>query len=185
VTAYCSVADVRSVLAPALLDGGGNPFPDTTQETAAQLIDAQLLEAIVRASGRVDTYLRARYQMPPVPVVAAQQTTEPHTDAVYPDVVRYWTRDLAAFDATLTLLRGLPIGPDSPVRLRQAQAVAELAAARDGKLDAGLPQPDDATTQEGFAGVVDAGGAGMFGPSDWGDQPTGIPVAADPYGWPW
>lgn len=168
-TGYCSVADVRAVLAPQIVDEHGDLFPDTTAETAAQLIDTQIRSAIDSASARVDTYLRVRYTVP-VAALNAGVDVNP-SDYEYPPSVRYWTRDLAAFDATLTLMRGLPVGADEPVRLRQAQALLDLAAVRDGKMDAGAPTSETPSGQEGFSGVVTVGAAGTFDATDFGGRP--------------
>lgn len=111
--AYATVEQVRLALSP---DGSSDP----TLGTAASLEDAQLEDAIGEAASEVDGKLAGRYTVPFDPV---------------PGLVTGWTRDIAAFLATLTYRRGTPLSPDDPVRLRYLRAKDMLDQASKGLVD--------------------------------------------------
>lgn len=99
---YCSVVDVRNALAA---DG-----QTTGTNTAADMDDAALTDAIAEASSVVDTYVGGPYGP---------------ADSV-PDMVIYWTRDVAAFLATCTFRRSKDFETMDPVLLRYQQAIGRL-----------------------------------------------------------
>ena len=100
---YCSVVDVRNALAADGATSGTN--------TAADLDDASLTDAIAEASSIVDTYVGGPY----APV-----------DSV-PGMVIYWTRDVAAFLATCTFRRSKDFQTLDPVLLRYQFTISRMA----------------------------------------------------------
>lgn len=100
---YCSVTDVRNAL---VQDG-----QTTGTNTAADMDDQTIQDAIAEASTIVDTYVGGPYAP---------------TDSV-PDMVTYWTRDVAAFLATCTWRKSKDFQPLDPVLLRYQQALGRLA----------------------------------------------------------
>lgn len=139
----------------------GSDQPASGGQSAAELSDGQLADAIAEASTRVDVYLAGRYTTPVAPV-------DPNvTPLTYPGPVAVWTRDIALYFATLTFLRGAPLEANDPVNLRYTAAMTDLAAARDGKLSLPLPAAD-VTPGSGFVGAVANGYVGLFDGSDAG-----------------
>jgi phage gp36-like protein len=152
--AYTTPDDVRAVLDPDWQAGvtGG----DTAPQSAAALSDEQLQQAIDEAAAQVDGYLAGRYVTPLAPTPAAVATV---------------TRDFAAWRASLTYARGLPLPADDPVRLRYADAMSLLIALATGR--ATLPGAEQAT-QDGsssYAGAADTGMSGLFDAADYGWRP--------------
>lgn len=171
---YCTATDVRNALNPggAGQAGGG---------TAASLDDTAINDAISEADGTIDTYLRTgtRYA---VPTETAQQDpgTGPVTVTVAIKPVRFWSRNIAAYLATLTFRRGKDLPADDPVRLRYTDTMTLLTAIRDGKGEAPLPAPD--SSSGGTSGEVFAANAydqPLFGASDFGLVPHGFVTRRD------
>lgn len=141
-TAYCSAQDVRN----ALTSGGDK----TDKETAAGLPDWQIADAIEEASAIVETHISTRYK---IEVKDGEQTVGTQTvDIEVADApVRWWTRDIAAFLATLTFRKGKDLAEDDPIRLRFNMAMGFLTAVRDGSMN--LPNFPGADTSGDAQGV--------------------------------
>lgn len=97
--------------------------PGTTSNTAADLPDVGIQDAVDQASSEVDTFLSGPYDP---------------TDDI-PDVIRFWTRDIAAYYATLTWRKGMDLTPQDPVQLRYNTAITRLQSVSEGQLD--IPSP--------------------------------------------
>jgi len=158
---YCTVQDVRNVLSP-----GG---VDAQQETAASLPDFQILDAIRDAQSRVNMYLAGRYLVPLEDYLEAVDPTKPDDEKITvraaPAPVRSWTRDIAAYLASLTFNRGRDLSEDDPIRLRFALVERSLIEVRDSAMDLDLP-PREATDTGGIA--LNLYDGTLFGPSDFG-----------------
>jgi hypothetical protein len=103
---YSQPADVRAALVP----GGGSSPPVPSSNTAADLTDPELQDAIAQADATIDGRIGAAY--------AASETVPP--------IVKYWSRDIAAYLATLTFRKSKDIAPDDPVRLRYAFVMGQI-----------------------------------------------------------
>lgn len=148
---YSSVLDVRNALAP------GGSESDTT--TAASFNPAQLTDAINEADAIIDTHLSLVYAIP--------QSDEDPLVAVPP--VRWWSRDIAAYLATLTFKRSKDIPADEPIRLRFNLIMAQLVAIRDGKAAVDLPPAGG----ESEVYVKNLYEGKMFSPEDFALYPSG------------
>lgn len=126
---YSSPADVRNALAPGASEA---------VDTAASLADDQITDAIKEADGVVDTYIYALYGIP--------QDPDNLDVAIFP--VRGWSRDIAAYLATLTFRKSKDMEENDPVRLRYNQVISLLQKIADGELQPNLPQP--ATPPDGY-----------------------------------
>lgn len=147
---YTTVEAVRDVLAP---NPSGDPASQArVASTAASLDDATISDQIAEAAGRVDFYLSGRYATP---------LTEPA-----PDLVGFWTRDIAAWLSLLVHRRNAPVDVNDPVRLRYSAALAELTAVRDGKTALPVDQLPDGNQQTGYAEVVNPYEGSLFLPQD-------------------
>lgn len=149
---YTTVAEVREALFP-----GGES--DDRGETAASMNDSQLSDAVEEAQAKIDARLASRYAVP-------------WPDGEVPPIVASLTRDLAAYDATLSHRRGQPLAADHPVRLRHDEALALLTLIADG--DASIE-----TVPEGTGAVVVQNGyeGDLFGLEDF-DLGPAVPTDA-------
>lgn len=155
---YTTVAAVRLALAPL----STSPDYSPRQDTAAGLSDDQLEDAIREADAKIDSYLLRRYVVP----------VEPLSPDVYPGPIGFWSRDLAAYYATLTLYRNTPMESTNPVFLRMQGVVVDLIAVRDGKSALDIPVSESPSSSSGFAGVVNLYDDPLLSPEDWGVRPT-------------
>lgn len=147
---YSSPADVRNALTP-----GGDEADETT---AASLSDSQIQDAIKEADGDIDTYVLSSYGIP-------MDADNPDV-AIYP--VRAWSRDIAAYLATLTFRKSKDLQPDDPVRLRYLRVMDILEQIANGSLRPNLPQPPAPTDGYGPQGafVYNLYHGKLFHPSD-------------------
>lgn len=137
---FSTVHDVRNALTPGAVE------TDTT--TAASLSDEQLADAIAEADSRIQSYLPQDYT---VPTVMVEYGDPPEPAQVAFSTIRFWSRDIAAYFATLTYNRGRTVNEDDPVRLRYNAVMETLREVRDGKIS--LP-PDADTTDDTHPGAV-------------------------------
>lgn len=134
---YCTELDVR-----AALTSGASP---EDAESAASLPSWQIEDAIREAQGTVDVYVRSRYVVAletldlPVDPNADPVVTVPTEVAKYP--IRGWTRNVAAWLATLTFRKSHDIGEDDPVRQRYNMTMKMLESIRDRSADLADFQP--------------------------------------------
>src|ERR1700683_3996423 len=98
---YCSVNDIRRAAWGRPITGG------TLTNTAADLDDTALQDAATEASAVVDSYIDGPYEI--------------GTDEI-PNIVRYWTRDVALYFADLTWRGAKAPAPDNPIQLRYQHA---------------------------------------------------------------
>lgn len=173
-TDYCTVRDVRNALTPNASEGSDTEYP----ETAASLPDWQIEDAIHEAMTVVDMHVLPRYKIgeveaqykdlntddPPVEVITTAQVAKAP--------IRWWTRSVAAYYATLTFRKNKDLTEDDPVRLRYAAVMLNLAQIRDGRLD--LPGFDPADgTATGEVAVVNTYEGKLWGPEDFNLTPEG------------
>ena len=115
--AYCGANDIRRALTGSATAGGGPPDPPTN--TAADLDDEALNDSAEEASAIVDSYIDGPYDT---------------TADKIPPVVRFWTRDIAAYLATLVWRRSKAPAANDPVVLRFNTALDMLKEVADGAL---------------------------------------------------
>lgn len=144
---YSTVQDVRSALFP-----GAGAEPTTDLSTAASLPDEQIESAINEADSMVNTYLS----------VPGDYTISMDGDTATTPV-RYWSRNIAAYLATLTFRRGKDLPQDDPVRLRYTDTVNLLIAIRDGKTG----NPLDPVGAGGGIEVLNQYDGNLFSPGDF------------------
>lgn len=130
---YSTPQSVRLALNPA-----GDPNDKTT---AASLPDATIQDAIDEADATIDAFIGGRYAVP-VAVVAGK----------VPMPIPAWSRNIAAYNATLTFRRGKDLTATDPVQLRYTATMSALTAVRDGK--AVLQIPDNSGTNAATGGVA-------------------------------
>lgn len=169
---YSTPLDVRMALTP------GADLSD--KSTAAGLSEQQIIDAILEADGVINAHLLRLYSIPVSDIVEANpapadpQNPDPATitSNVAPRPVRGWSRDIAAYLATLTFKRNQDVTKDDPVRLRYTQAMEMLVAIRDRKmfLDTDIFPPVD-TGDISEVTVVNLYEGKLFSLSDFGLAP--------------
>lgn len=122
--AYSTAAKVRQALVPS---------SDGTQTngtgTAADLTDAQLDDAIGEADSTIDAYIGGYYAVP----VAEVSSAVPHP-------IDFWSRNLAAYFATLAWRGSMDFTDTDPVARRYKETMDALTAVMNGKLRLQLPE---------------------------------------------
>lgn len=179
---YSTPAAVRTAVASP--ENPDNP-PATPTHTAADLDNATLIDAIAEADATIDEYLSGTY-VTPVP--------NDETSNAVPHPVDYWSRNIAAYLATLTFRKSKDLTDNDPIVRRYTATMQALTAIRDGKAFVKLTEIDSGVD----TGVVGAGPAvnpysgNLFGADDFDLVPDfGTPagpgfVANGTYysGWP-
>lgn len=158
--AYTTPDEVRGVLS------FGGPS-DTKSPSGAT--DVQLIAAIEDARTEIDARLAVRYPTP------FDDPDDPEMKPV-PAVVKRINRDMAAYLATLTFLRGAPMVDGHPIALRNASAQSLLQGIAAGKITLDLPgaDPEDqqAENVSGGATAVNRYQGDMFTPAGFGIFPA-------------
>lgn len=151
--AYSTPALVRQALVPSS-DGS---LPDPASHTAADLTDAQLVGAIAEADAMIDGYLGGLYTVP----VALDGTGN------VPLPVGAWSRDIAAYLATLTYRGSLDFTDNDPVARRYKMVTASLQAASSGTMVLNLPRSTAAGAAAGAGSAVNPYVGDLFTPDDF------------------
>lgn len=116
---YCSITDVRTALT-------GKSTATTGTNTAADLPDSAIEDAIAEASATIDAYVGGPYP-----------TTTPQVPL--PDVIKYWTRDIAAYLATATFRQGKAMSDTDPIVRRYNLIMDQLHLITTGALTISKP----------------------------------------------
>ena len=142
---YCAPNDVRQILTG--LNQGG---------TAADLQDAQLNVAILRASAKVSAWCGQQYG------------TDGGGNAIpIPGTIFTWTVGIAAYLATLMYHKSKPLDKDDPVMAMYEDVLDDLTAVSKGYAD---PDPQTPNKSISGAGHVVNKIPRVFTPSDSGTQ---------------
>lgn len=173
--AYSTKQMLRQALAPGTwVENPGQPTdpddpslpnePPRQTNTAADLPDEQLDDAIAEADAFIDSYIGARYTVPVAPV--GEATVAPHP-------IDYWSRNLAAYNATLAYSERQDFGDDDPVARRYTATLAALTAVRDGKGTLPIPPIDGAAGSLVSVGSpVNPYVGDLFSADDWSLAPA-------------
>lgn len=164
---YSTVIEVRNALSPAP-DGapwedGDQPDPNNLTFTAADLSNAQLLDAIAQADALIDSFLGAYYI---VPVIFQADGITPYPAPIVP--LAFWSRDLAAYYATLTNRKSQDFTDQDPVARRYLAVMSYLMLVQQNKIVLPFPTNIDDTAGEGAGAPINVyGGSDMFQPRDF------------------
>lgn len=137
--AYSTAAMVRQALVPS--EDGSQPA--TPSHTAADLSDTEIEDAIGQADATIDGYLSKFYLTPASQGGSISPTPHP---------IDYWSRDIAAYNATLTYRQSQDMGDSDPVVRRFENAMRQLRELGNGHIKLDL----DADTGPGSAVAVGA-----------------------------
>jgi phage gp36-like protein len=161
---YCTPTDVRLALTPGA--------SATDLETPSHFEDTQLEDAIAEADGVINTYIGSWYT---IPSVIIELEEDPFEAFVAPGPVRTWSRDIAAYLATLTFMKNKNVTEDDPVRQRYAMVMRMLTDIRDRKsyLDPEVFPPNDANSNQQGVAIFNTYEGKLFGPQDFKLAPEG------------
>jgi phage gp36-like protein len=155
---YCTAEDVRAALAPGGTQASG--------ETAADLSDWQISDAIVESQDIVNAYTSA-YDITMI-MVTEVSDGDPNAGEVpfevAPDPIRRWTRSIAAYYAALTYRKNKDLPEGDPVRLRYEAVMAMLERVRNGSVIIDLPKKDTSAHDVEIFNPYDGT---LFGPEDF------------------
>lgn len=129
---YCQPGDVRTILQ------GLGVIPNPGSGTAAELTDAQIMEAITEASSVVTGYVGTNYE-------ADQWNPNP----VVPPMVRTLSVRLAAYYSTLIYRKGKDLTPTDPVYLMYQDVRSVFADIVTGKIEVNPGRPNEAPEHQG------------------------------------
>lgn len=155
--AYSTPAMVRRILNPLGSDDGSRPTPSKPSNTAADLDDAALSDAIAEADTIIDSRLGGVYTTPVANTAAG----------VVPHPLDFWSRDIAAWLATLTYRKGQELPQGNPVALRYSAVMDALKSASVGHLHLGFAEQVN-DVREGAGAPVNPYDGTLFGPEDFG-----------------
>lgn len=132
---YSSIAEVRLAVAPGITNPSQQPsLPDGATNTAADLPDSQLQDAIDEADSTIDSYIAGRYVTPAVGVNAQAGSPTPHP-------IDFWSRNIAAYLATLTYRGSQDFSDQDPIARRYSATMTAL-----GNVSAGRAELPSLTT---------------------------------------
>lgn len=122
--AYSTPGMIRKALWP----NSDGTLSEELTHTAADLSDQQLADAIAEADSYIDSYLSRFYTVPVAMVAGAT-----------PHPVDYWSRNIAAYNATLSFKGSQDFSNDDPVARRYNGTVEALKAVAAGTAGLNLP----------------------------------------------
>lgn len=118
---YSTPEMVRKAVAPSASADGA--LPANATHTAADLSNAQLADAIAEADSTIDSYIGRFYTTP----------VEPEGDpAAIPHPIDFWSRNIAAYNATLTYRGSQDLSEDDPISRRYRATMEALKAVNAG-----------------------------------------------------
>lgn len=160
---YSTPAMVRMALVPSS-DG---TLPDPPSNTGADLTDAQLSDAIAEADSLIDGYIGKFYATPVASVLQSDGET-----LVIPHPIDYWSRNIAAYSATLSYRQGLDFADTDPVARRYNMTIAALLLVSKGQANLQIPDNTSGTAGTGAGTAVNPYIGDLFGPTDWNLRPV-------------
>lgn len=149
---YSTPAMVRQALAPST-DGS---LPDEPTDTAADLTDTQLTDAINEADATIDAYIGGYYNVP----VALANNLAPHP-------IDYWSRNIAAYNATLAYRGSMDFADTDPVARRYKDTLAALQAVSTGRLHLQVTDNTGAEAATGAGSVLNPYVGDLWTPDDF------------------
>lgn len=156
--AYSTPAMVRQALVPSS-DGS---VPEEATNTAADLSDGQLQDAIAEADSIIDGYIGGFYK---VPVAANDDGAAPHP-------IDFWSRNIAAYNATLTYRESQDFSDQDPVARRYTATMQALQAVSTGKVRLGLTPNTSDSAQTGAGDPINPYTGELFTTDDFDLRPA-------------
>lgn len=167
---YVSIGSLRSALAPGVFEDDTPPASKTN--TAADLPNEQLADAIAEAESIVDSAIGGRYATP----VQDVNSATPHP-------IDFWTRAIAAYLATCTYRKSQDFSNDDPVYRRYLVATQRLADIQNGKGSLPIPTNDTSTGTAGAGQPVNLYSGDLFSADDFNLVPDTWPAGMNRPDW--
>lgn len=171
---YSTVEQVRRALAPQIAPNF-DTIPAQATGTAADLSNDQLQDAITEADSMIDGMIGRFYAVPVVAVGGAA-----------PHPIDYWSRNLAAYNATLVYRGSLDFADTDPVARRYTATMQALQAVQSGTMQLQLPQNygDNGATGVASGGAINPYIGDLWDPRDFDVRPGGVNAYGPiPFGW--
>ncbi|MGE5612683.1 MAG: phage protein Gp36 family protein [Bacillota bacterium] len=131
---YSTVAEVRRALVPTLSNTDAADPPTNASRTAADFTNDQLQDAIAEADAVIDGYI-GRFYAVPVQQIPDPATQPPGSGAlIVPHPLDYWSRNIAAYNATLVYRGSLDFTDNDPVARRYKDTLFALQQVAAGKM---------------------------------------------------
>ena len=169
--AYSTPAMVRLALIPTT-DGSQ---PDTPSDTAADLSDEQLTDAIAEADSIIDGYIGAYYAVP----------VADNADGSVPHPLDYWSRNLAVYNATLVYRGSMDFAETDPITRRYADTIAQLQAVAAGRVRLQLPENSSGNSGVEAGAPLNPYVGDLWDPEDFDIRPSSDLPGSYPYGFGW
>lgn len=173
---YSTVVEVRNALSPGDFTDSDAPYDNgDLTNTAADLSNDQLTDAIAEADSLIDSFIGGRYTTPVLLDFNGNvYVTTPHP-------LDYWSRNVAAYNATLTYRKSQDFADTDPVARRYIATMLAITAVRDGKATLNIPDNVSATGSQVGAGPI----FNQYQGTLWSlcDFDLAPPVAPGPYWW--
>lgn len=190
--AYSTPAMVRLALIPFSNQPAGYSGEDPPTEptnTGADLSNLQLLDAIAEADSVIDSYIGKYYAVPVALVTDANPIDPEAPDMVGPHPIDYWSRNIAAYNATLSIRESQDFADTDPVARRYNATMTALTLVSKGLANLQLPNNTSGTSATGAGSAVNPYVGDLFDPRDFSLRPINPawPFWPDiPSGWgPW
>lgn len=163
---YATVQMVRLALVPS---SQGN-LPTTPTRTAADLSDDQIRDAIAEADATIDSYIGSYYAVPVQPIVAGSD--EDGDVGQIPHPIDFWSRNIAAYSATLTYRGSQDLADTDPVVRRYNATMQALQAVAKGSARLQLPNNTSPNAATGAGPAYEPYAGDLFTPDDFSLAPA-------------
>lgn len=173
--AYTTPAEVRLALLPSS-DGS---IPSPLSNTAADLTDAQMDDAIAEASATIDGYIGGFYAVP---------VADAGDPAATPHPIDFWARNIAAYLATLTYRQSMDFTDTDPIARRYKDTLGALQAVAAGKMKLQIPQNETGNSAVAVGDAFNPYVGDLWDPQDFSLSPSLSPTldpAERPYPYPY
>lgn len=164
--AYSTPAMVRNAVYPQ-----GTGTQTTGTNTAADLSDTALNDAIAEADSQIDAYIGKYYAVPVAVVISGSSDGDGAPVGATPHPIDYWSRNIAAYNATLGLRGSLDFSDNDPVARRYTATMNALVAVSKGQANLQLPDNTSGPSATGAGGVINPYAGDLFDPNDWNLRP--------------
>lgn len=147
--AYSTPAMIRKALVPT--SDGTQPTQPT--RTAADLTDAQLVDAIAEADSDIDSYIGKFYAVPVALIIDGSSGDGAGVGAI-PHPIDYWSRNIAAYNASLAVRGSQDFPETDPVARRYTATMTALRMVSLGQAKLQIPNNTSSNTGVGAGPAI-------------------------------
>lgn len=168
--AYSTVQMVRQALFPFPADYDGTDVPSPASHTGADIDNPQMIDAIAEADSVIDSYI-GKYYAVPVAVIISGENEDGTDVGTVPHPIDYWSRNIAAYNVTLSYRQGLDFSDEDPVARRYAGTMAALLLISKGGASLQIPENVSGTSGTGAGKAINPYVGDLFDARDWNLRP--------------